>query len=337
MSTNTKRGVHMKKLIAFILIGGTLLLMTACSEEETNDKTNKNTVEETDATSEEDNEAEAEQPDDDVAISEKTKQENKDDNSQSDQPTNVDDTNNEETNQSEEVTAKLTDAAAILRKSSEAMQNVEVLYMGGTTVSDAIINDAERIETIHIDADMMIGEQKTLHQTVKIEANDEPDSNMEMYLNEEMYYLKENDKWLSMEPEYAINNLYNTVFDEQLSFYSHYSSLFQVTDEADHYILSYSGTDEEFKEIVFGAGQKVLNDFFRDFYHNMKVTGTYELTIDKQTFYLTNYLLKYEATTSGAAGKGYIYEKSEFSYSNFNAYVELIIPQEVRESAEHIN
>ncbi|MGP4105719.1 DUF6612 family protein [Virgibacillus sp. L01] len=327
----------MKKLVGYILIGITLLLMTACSEEVMNDKTNKNTVEETDATSEEDNEAEAEQPDDDVETNEKTKQQNNDDSSPSDQQTNVDETNKKETNQNEDATAKLTGAAAILRKSSEAMQNVESLYIGGTTVSDAIINDVERIETIHINADMMIGEQNTIHQTVKIEANDKSDSNMEMYLNEEMYYLKENDKWISMEPEYAVNNLYNTVFDEQLSFYSDYSSLFQVTDEEEHYILSYSGTDEEFKEIVFGADQKVLNDFFRDFYHNMKITGTYELTIDKQTFYLKNYLLEYEATTSGTAGKGHIYEKSAFSYSNFNAYVELIVPQEVRESAEHVN
>ncbi|MBP1950537.1 DUF6612 family protein [Virgibacillus litoralis] len=328
----------MKKLTGFILMGITLLLMTACSEEEPvmNDETNKNTVEETEATTEEVNEVGEEQQDDDDETGEKKKQPNEDDSNQSDEQTNTDDTNMEETNQSEDATAKLTDAAAILRKSSEAMKNVDSLYMGGTTVSDAIINDVKRIEIININADMMIGEQKTLHQTVKIEANDEPDSNMEMYLNEEMYYLKENNKWISMEAEYAVNNLYNTVFDEQLSFYSDYSSLFQVTDEEDHYILSYSGTDEEFKEIVFGAGQKVLNDFFRDFYHNMKVTGIYKLTIDKQTFYLTNYLLEYEATTSGEAGKGHIYEKSEFSYGNFNAYVELIVPQEVREAAEPV-
>ncbi|MFB4167713.1 DUF6612 family protein [Virgibacillus sp. JSM 102003] len=327
----------MKKLIGFILIGIALLLMTACSEDEpAMNNTNKNTVEETDATSEEDNEAKAEQPDDVVETDKKAKQQNEDDSNQSNEQSNTDDTNMEETNQSDDTTAKLTDAAAILRKSSEAMKNVESLYMGGTTVSDAIINDVERIERIHVDADMIIGGHNTLHQTVKIEANDEPDSNMEMYLNKEMYYLKENDKWLSMEPEYAVNNLYNTILNEQLSFYIDYGSLYQVIEEEDHYILSYSGTDEEFKEIVFGAGQKVLNDFFRDFYHNMKVTGTYELTIDKQTFYLTSYLLKYEATTSGAAGKGHIYEKSEFSYSNFNAYVELIVPQEVREAAEPV-
>lgn len=326
MSTNTKRGAHMKKIIGFSLIGLFLFLMTACSEDEPamNDKTNKSKIEDTQAATDGDKEV-------------KTEQQNEDDSNQSEEQTNIDDTNKEETKESEVATAKLTDAPAILRKSSEAMQNIESLYIGGTTVSDAIINDIERIETITINADLMIGEQNTLHQTVKIEANDEPDSNMEMYLNEEMYYLKENDKWLSMEPEYAVNNLYNTVFDEQLSFYIDFGSLFQVIEEEDHYILSYSGTDEEFKEVVFGAGQKVLNDFFRDFYHNMKVTGTYELTIDKQTFYLTNYFLEYEATTSGAAGKGHIYEKSEFFYSNFNAYVELIVPEEVRKAAEPVN
>ncbi|MFD1039781.1 DUF6612 family protein [Virgibacillus byunsanensis] len=98
-----------------------------------------------------------------------------------------------------------------------------------------------------------------------------------------------------------------------------YSSLFHVIDNGDHYVLSYSGSDEEFKSIVFGANHTMQNAFFNDFFHNMLITGTYELTINKETFYLTIFELDFIATTSGAAGEGEINESSDFSFSNLIA------------------
>ncbi|WP_164667947.1 DUF6612 family protein [Virgibacillus doumboii] len=341
----------MKKIIVLMGIGFLLMACSANGNTENDAAAGSDEIKEeqsaTENTSDQENTEKENEDQQDVQNNSENKQQNGTENgkneskqqndSEEKQPENDEAQNNQQNTaakNNENTTTELTDASVILQKSSTTMANLQSLSFKGSIMSDSTINGTRRKENTKVDGKILLDAPVNLHQNIHLQKSD---AHLEMYLTDDKYYVKENQKWITMPAEYAENNLYNAVTAKQLKAYAEYGAHFQVTTDKNHYILNYDGTNEEFKEIVFKPGKKVLNEFFRDFFHNMQLSGIYELIIDKETFHLTNYRLRYEGVTSGAAGEGRIHEISDYQYYNFNAYDQINIPENVIHSAEPVN
>ncbi|MFD1039782.1 DUF6612 family protein [Virgibacillus byunsanensis] len=302
----------MKKITAFIFI--VLLMLVACSD---------------DSSSKDD--------DLDNATNTVEDQENKvsEDNAENKDKAAKEDTGEE----SKSVDAIGSDAEQLLIKSAEAMAGLSSFRAKGQYIDDSTINGQnDRAET-SLAIEMVLTESiTTMHALSNTVTNTGTGGEMEMYLAEENMYIKSPDEaqWFSMATNTDSGEMYDmfTVLQaDQLEEYITESNAFEVTDNGDHYVLSFTGNDEQYKSVVMGASIAVVSDVFKEHYENMKVSGTYNIMIDKETYYMVGYDLEYESTTTGEMGDMESYHKATYTLSDYNAYDEITVPEEIVEEA----
>lgn len=229
------------------------------------------------------------------------------------------------------------DANQILKKSAETMAGIKSFLAEGEIIENTTMNGQEETEETTLSVKMILDEFTQMHMQMNTTSNLNGAENSEMYMGESMMYMKSEGQWFSM-PLNSDNGesfeLFKGLDGEMLEEYLNQSEWFEVEDNGDHYLLTFNGDEEQYKSVVLGATEEVLGDTLKEHFENMKISGTYEMEIDKDTYFMTGYATEYEASTSGEIGEVETYHKSTYKISNIDEYDTITVPEEVVEQAQ---
>ncbi|MBU9711215.1 DUF6612 family protein [Evansella tamaricis] len=220
------------------------------------------------------------------------------------------------------------DVEGILLKSAEAMEDIYSFETIGKVVDEYRFLGMDAYETNTIEMKMVMLGTPMMH-TVSEET--------EMYVVGDEYYVLnyEDNTWLYIEMDIAglfnIEDMYTSMGSEQLDDYISLSDAFEATDNGDHFLLSFTGTDDDFKSFVEGTNLVDMENWIFEVSDSISGSGTYEILIDKATYYMTGYNLDYDLS---AAGRDMWQKyKGSFRHTNFNGFDEIVVPESVKNSA----
>ncbi|SFD43687.1 hypothetical protein SAMN05216238_101332 [Lentibacillus persicus] len=245
---------------------------------------------------------------------------------------------NEET--TDEPAAASGDAENILRNAAEAMAGLKSFKGTSDYIDETTMNG----QTSHTEGtftmEIVYGDSQKLYVQSSDVSSDAGEGAFEFYMTGDHFYVNSEEHWFSMPVDSEQSEMYEqfkVVEDDQFDQFSHYSNAFDVTDNGDHYVLTFAGDDAAYKDIAFGATVSVSSNMLEEHFDNMEISdGSYEITIDKNTGYITGYQMEYTSTTTSDLGDMEQYYKGTFELSNFNEIEDITVPDDVVEKAELI-
>lgn len=85
-----------------------------------------------------------------------------------------------------------------------------------------------------------------------------------------------------------------------------------------------------FKEQIYLAFAHPIEEILKNSESEIEMTGTFEMDIGKDTFYVIGWEMTFDATTTTEeTGDDHNVEKAIYTLSEFGEYDELVIPNEV--------
>ncbi|MBB6452631.1 hypothetical protein HNQ94_001077 [Salirhabdus euzebyi] len=304
----------MKKLgVIFLMV--LLAMLAACSDDASGNDNEVN-----------------EQPTNDDQVSQETEV-----NTQSDDTSDQDGAAEEEEEDNSNNPVIAGDAATILQKSAEAMTDVKSFKAVSKSYDDSTINGQRNIEEMDFTMEIIYTDPTAMYAHGESVSEGGETEAFEMYMGDGNLFVFGDGNWYSMSSDSGYASIYEQfkfLEEEQIDTYVEFSQHFEVSDNGDHYLLTFVGDNNQYKETVLGASIAGLSELFQEHYDNMEVSkGVYEIAIDKETFYMTSYKMEYESQTSGQLGDIKENYKGTYELSNFNGINELTVPDEVVESA----
>ncbi|WP_164667946.1 DUF6612 family protein [Virgibacillus doumboii] len=229
----------------------------------------------------------------------------------------------------------LANAEAIFKKSAEAMSKVTSYLIKGEFTDNSTINGQKSNATTQLTMKASLTDQLNMHIQSSTTSNTDTGGDIELYKVNDGVYLKSPDanQWYSMPASSGYAEVYNTLGADQMVEYANQTEAFKVQENSDHYVLVFSGNDEEYKSAIYGAGIAMLDGTLKEHFENMKMSGSYQIAIDKETYYITGYQFEYESSTSGEMGDIEAYHKANYTISEFNQHDKITVPQEIVDSA----
>ncbi|MRH44496.1 hypothetical protein GH741_17770 [Aquibacillus halophilus] len=307
----------MKKLIVFLLMIS-IFLLAACNE---------------DSTSNDDAENDSQM---DVSQSEEASLESDDDEVEAAEEDTTEDEKESSDDEGDLVDAL--DVKSILKKSAEAMAEVTSFKGISKFIDDSTFNGVEEKSESTFTMEIILSDPAVMYAKASSVLSETEEGDMEMYMKDGTLYINSEENWFSMPTDSGYGSLYeqyNMYEEEQIEAYVNQSDSFEVIDNGDHYLLSFAGNNEEYKNVVMGSSFGATSELFKEHYENMKInSGTYEVSIDKETFYMTEYKYEYDSETTGELGAITQYSKGTYSLSDFNSIGEITVPEEVIENAQ---
>ncbi|SDQ21991.1 DUF6612 family protein [Virgibacillus salinus] len=303
----------MRKLIALLFLISVLALAACGTENADQDETEKDAVAEEEPTNEETSD---------------TSDENTEESTKEEEPEEA-----EESSESGNLIGS--DAKKIFQKSAEAMQEVSSYLVKGEFTDDSTINGQSEKATTELTMELSLADQSNMYMKASTTSNTNSGGVVELYKVTDGMYVNspDQDQWMKMPASSDYGNLFTTLQADQLTEYVNFSNAFEVTDNGNQFILTFTGTDEEYKTTVLGAGIAAQEGILKEHYDNMNVSGTYEIKIDKDSFYMVGYTLEYESTTSGEIGEVETYHNAKYTISEFNEHDNITVPKEIADSA----
>ncbi|MBU9712565.1 DUF6612 family protein [Evansella tamaricis] len=230
-------------------------------------------------------------------------------------------------------------AAGILGKSRDAMSAVSSFQTDGKFTIDVILDGSHSQEEVTTTYQVVLLENPMMYSHTVV--NDESlIADVKMYVaHETIYFFDEFEGvWYSIPMDHIdieMSTLLNVLDSEKLDEYAVQDQVFEVLDNGDHFLLSFSGTDDEFLSVISGttvidADVEWQFDHFEDF----EGSGTYEIIIDKETYYILEYRLDFQLISKSSAELGETRYQGTYNYSNYNSIDEIIIPNEALEQAQ---
>lgn len=245
----------------------------------------------------------------------------------------------EETDLPAEDSEMAVNAEEIFKKSAEAMTEVTSFQVEGTVVENSMINEQNEKSETNLTMETILGESPAMYAKSNTESNTGATGEIEIYMTDKIYVKAPEEQWFAMEKGGGNEEMYNmftTLEAKDLKEYINWGEAFDVADRGDHYLLSFAGDADMYKEIVMGAANSMSGDVWNDRYESMEIDGTYEITVEKETYRMKSYLLEYEAEMDEEMGNISTYHKGSYTLQNFNEYEEIIVPEEVIEQANSI-
>ncbi|MGP4105720.1 DUF6612 family protein [Virgibacillus sp. L01] len=299
----------MRKIIALLFLI-CLMALAACSSDNANqDKTEKDVVAEEEQTNEQTSDT----------STKSTKEE---------EPEEA-----EESSENSDIVGS--DAEQILLKSAEAMKGISSYLIEGKYTDDSTINGQNEKATTEMTVELSLTDQSNMHMKTSTTSNAGAGGVVELYKVKDGMYINSpgQDQWMKMAANSDYGKLFTTLQADQLNEYVNNSDAFKVKDNGDQFVLAFTGTNEEYKSAVLGAGIAAQEGNLKEHYDNMNVNGTYEITIDKKSLYMVGYTFEYESTTSGEIGDVETYHKADYTISEFNKHDNITVPKEIVDSA----
>lgn len=262
----------------------------------------------------------------------------------------VEDTNNEEQNRddnkAENDSNESTEGSSpsgvgeIFQKTAEAMSTVEGMNISGEMETTTELMGVTDHATSKISGKISMN---PYGQYMKYDEESEEygASTMEMYITEEGMYMSDPDSgWLSMpaEQEGLMSDMPSYTTEHSLLSYGKLADLFELTEDDDHYILTFEGSGEDYKEVTYGYLKELGDEETYDLFAEDVIEGsiTLELTIDKSTFYVVAIQDDSEFVLDLLTDSPTI-RKTNFKYSDFGEVGEVIVPDEVVDNAKTLD
>jgi len=240
----------------------------------------------------------------------------------------------------------------VYEKSFEAMEEME----SASTVIDieqdisAVDEDFNITMGMSLDGDIII-DTNEMHQEMSVSMGGDglgglaEDMTMEFYLTEDAFYVQspENgDEWVKLDP--AEIGMFDDLLDQQeepsdqLEMFEEYIEDLSLEEEDDSYVLKLTADAEGFDQLIeetLGdsmADEMIGTDF--DFSEDMDIHElTYEMVIDKETFYLTDFTLDMDLTMTIDGESADMKQSMSASYENINEIDSIEVPEEIVENA----
>ncbi len=227
------------------------------------------------------------------------------------------------------------DAKQILLKSAEAMKGISSYLIEGKYTDNSTINGQNEKATTEMTVKLSLTDQSNMYMKTSTTGNAGAGGIVELYKVKDGLYINSpgQDQWMKMAANSDYGKLFTTLQADQLNEYVNTSDAFEVKDNGDQFVLAFTGTNEEYKSAVLGAGIAAQEGILKEHYDNMEVNGTYEITIDKNSHYMVGYTFEYESTTSGEIGEVETYHKADYTISEFNKHDTITVPKEIVDSA----
>jgi|SRR5699024_9029712 len=176
----------------------------------------------------------------------------------------------------------------------------------------------------------------------------EQDITMEFYVTSEALYVKSEesgDEWLKLSTSELdmLDDLVGQQDDpaEQLEILNEYTEDFTFDQTDDTYILKLTADTDQFVELIKetigdSMPQDVVGEMDNgfDLMENLEIRDlTYEIIVDKETFYLTNFTLDMDITISHEGSSADMTQTIKAAYENIDEIDSIEIPQEVIDNA----
>ncbi|MFG6149734.1 DUF6612 family protein [Halobacillus sp. B23F22_1] len=232
-------------------------------------------------------------------------------------------------------------ASDVLRKSSEAMAELES-YSSETNTEQTMTIAGETI-TINSNSKQDITfDPFAMQQVVTTSSPKEGEISLESYWTDDGFYQEDPEQgWVELPSEFTegIDELINTAMaEDHVAQAEELAEDMNVEDQGDSYLLTYQGDGEDLMEEaqeLYGAGMAdEESSMMEDMMGDMTINDlSYEMTIDKETHYMTNLLLNTSMEMEMEGESTNTIQTIDMTLSNFNGVDEITVPQEVVDKA----
>jgi len=168
---------------------------------------------------------------------------------------------------------------------------------------------------------------------------------MEFYVTEDAFYVQspENgDEWVKLDPEEL--GMFDDLLDQQddpsdqMEMLEEYIEDLSLEEEDGTYVLKLTADADGFDQLIEDTlGESMADDMIGtdfDFSEDMDIHElTYEMVIDKETFYLTDFTLDMDLTMTIDGETADMKQSMSASYDNINEIDSIEVPEDVVENA----
>lgn len=224
----------------------------------------------------------------------------------------------------------------VLKNVAEVLQAIHGMKITGEIKSTTEMVGVVGNETTQVSGVVSLS-PFTQHATMHTVSDLDPPSETEIYMTEEMIYVPnpEDDGWIAMSFDNMLGETGIFLSEPQFTHFSKYYEAFEFSENDAHYIITFTGSDDVYKEVVFE------NPDGNENYQQMKdsitaVSGTHELTIDKESFHIVGAKIEIEQTMTTMGIEVHSIEQISYMYSDFNKIDRVTVPAEVLKSAQVI-
>lgn len=153
----------------------------------------------------------------------------------------------------------------------------------------------------------------------------------EMYVNLDDSGWEKEDHPVSVEAASLIHR------DDYFDHFILYKDLFELKEDNDHYIITYIGPDEQYKEVFYGT---VIAENFGEMVQKMSglmedinMSGTVEMKVSKKSFLIVEQHTKYTSSMEKAGISMTVSQDGTYAYT-YNEIGNIEIPEEVVKHAK---
>ncbi|HZW69146.1 MAG TPA: DUF6612 family protein [Pseudogracilibacillus sp.] len=258
--------------------------------------------------------------------------------------------NNEQVEADEEVEkeevdqpkVKPSDLRTVLEASQEAMAEVESgLTRGVIEEETSMAGVKEKIRT-ELEGEFKF-EPLVYHSVGEANSDVEGKSTIELYVTPDHFYAfnPEAEQWMKLDNMMTNSETMTFINEDKINIILNNIDEFELNEKDNHFIISYIGGDEAYKDLVHHAildtGEVTLVGQFGEMYEGLKesmeVIGGLNILIDKNSFLINKIEINYDMTMDFNGMKTNTIHNSTTSFSAFNKLDELVIPNEIMENA----
>ncbi|MBM7622110.1 hypothetical protein JOC95_004021 [Bacillus tianshenii] len=237
----------------------------------------------------------------------------------------------------------------VLQKSIAAMSALKSYSMEMTSDQQITMAGEEPINMVTSTKTDMTLDPMAMYQVTSMEDAENMMEGMESesYFTEDGFFIFDQmaGQWFKMPDEFVsdLSSLSDMQADpsQQLEMLKGYSEEMKLTEEGDVYILNFSGSGEQYNDMISAFGNMMgegMGGMMEEMMSMMSINQLdYELHIDKQTFYQTKIVMMMDMEMDIEGEKVSSIQNMDSTLSNFDEVGDIKVPQEVLDTAEEIS
>lgn len=237
--------------------------------------------------------------------------------------------NNEEAN----------DLETIYNNALEASEELKSFEVNMNVSQKITIPDLDNLELDSKIKTQMTTDPQAFHQVMEVMG-----SSIEMYYKDNLYIQQSGtDQWLkaprnSLDQFNQLSQNQQTPFDQLIQIQD-YINEFNLKEQNDSYVLTFSSDGEETKQLIKDTLEKNFPEggLTPDMLEGITINNVhYSYTISKNTYYPEAFDVELDINVDQGGEQAQIYQKMSGNYSKHNEISEITVPHNVIENAEEM-
>ena len=227
----------------------------------------------------------------------------------------------------------------IINKSIEASKNLKSTDFVATNSSEILVGEQTQTVENTVSGSLII-DPFSMKATTEVKAQDQTQT-LELYIKDGTAYAKSTgqDEWVKSANNNItaqFENLKKIANSEQiLDFYKKISKDFKKTEENGNYVLTFTGSGDQFKELMVAvANASSGNEVNAEAFNNVEFKNvSIKLVVTKDFAPVTNEVTM-ELATKNTPTPTTMKIKQNIKYSNVNSVKEISLPDQVKNAKE---